>query len=87
MFYTDELRRLTPLAWLALFCLAAWAAAFYAWPFWTGVVIAIAFGVIGSYLFGDWLRARIRIRTKKDDEVKREKIQNEFDELAERRRR
>jgi len=83
IYNNDELRRLTPLAYLALMCLAFWAVMFFAWPFWTGVVIAILFGVIGSYLFGSWIRQGIRKRIKKFDQDTRDNIQNQFDDLEE----
>lgn len=83
MFYNDEVRRLAPVFWMMLGCLALWAAAFYAWPVWTGVIIAILFGVIGSYLFGAWIREGLRNRIKKFDQETRDNIQNQFDDLEE----
>ncbi len=83
MFYTDELRRLTPLAYLALMCLAFWAVMFFAWPFWTGALIAVAFGILGSYLFGAWLRERIRNRMSVHKARTEKEIQDQFDDLEE----
>ena len=83
MFYTDELRRLTSFAYLALVCLVFWAVMFFAWPFWTGVVVAIAFGILGSYLFGSWLRAGIRNRIAVHKARTEKEIQDQFDDLEE----
>ena len=82
MFYTDELRRLTPLAYLALVCLVFWAVMFFAWPYWAGVVIAVAFGILGSYLFGSWLRERLRRRIAVHESRTRKFIQDELDEVG-----
>lgn len=81
MFYTDELRRLSPFIWLALLGLVFWAVIFFAWPFWTGVFLAIAFGILGSYLFGSWVRERIRLKIRAEDHRKRKTIQDEFTAL------
>jgi len=87
MFYTDELRRLTPIAYIAVACFAFWAVMFFAWPFWTGVVIAVFFGILGSYLFGSWLRDLVRGRIRKNDELARREIQDSIDNARERTRR
>ena len=83
MFYADELRRLTPFAYLALVCLVFWAVMFYAWPFWAGAVVAVAFGILGSYLFGSWLRERIRRRIEIHKARTEKEIQDQFDDLQE----
>ena len=83
MFYTDELRRLTPLAYLALVCLVFWAAMFYAWPFWAGAFVAVAFGILGSYIFGAWLRERIRIRIAVHKARTEKEIQDQLDNREE----
>ncbi len=80
MFYTDELRRLTPLAYLAVMCLVFWAVMFFAWPFWTGVVIAVAFGILGSFLFGSWIRERLRARMAVHKARTEKEIQDALDE-------
>ncbi len=49
MFYTDEVRSLGPLAWLAAACLAFWGLMFYAWPIATGVFLAIIIVLIVVY--------------------------------------
>ncbi len=85
MFYTDELRRLRPIAWLVVSCLIFWAVMFFAWPFWTGALIAVAFGILGSYLFGAWIRERLRNRMKTRDTGSREKLQDWIDEVEEAR--
>ncbi len=83
MFYTDELRRLTPLAYLAVLCLIFWAVIFFAWPFWTGVFLAIALGILGSLLFGAWIREGIRRRFKRRDTETRKNIQAQLDDREE----
>ena len=83
MFYTDELRRLTPLAYLALVCLVFWAVMFFAWPFWAGAFVAVAFGILGSYLFGSWLRERVRTRIAVHKARTEKEIQDQFDDLEE----
>jgi hypothetical protein len=83
MFYNDELRRLTPLAYLAVMCLVFWAVMFFAWPFWTGALIAVAFGILGSYLFGAWIRERIGNRIAVHKARTEKAIQDQFDDLEE----
>jgi hypothetical protein len=80
MFYTDELRRYTPLAYLALMCVTFWAVMFFAWPFWTGAFFAIAYGILGSYLFGAWLRERLRRKITWHDTQTRKAIQEQLDQ-------
>ncbi len=82
MFYSDEIRRIAPIFWMMLVCLVGWAAAFWAWPFWTGVVVAIAFGILGSYLFGSWLREKVRNKISEHDARTRAAIQANLDELG-----
>jgi len=83
MFYSDELRKIAPIFYMIAISVAFWAVMFFAWPFWTGVVIAIAFGILGSYLFGSWLREKIRSRIAWHDAQTRKDIQDQFDDLEE----
>lgn len=88
MFYTDELRRLRPLAWLVVASLAGWAVMFYLWPRGTGVFVAIVAGVILSFGIKYTIEARIRNRIQKnegEETDRRADVRKRLDELGERR--
>ncbi len=88
MFYTDELRRLRPLAWLVLASLAGWAVMFYLWPRATGVFVAICLGVIFSFAIKFTIEARIRRGMEKnegEETDRRADVRDRLDELGARR--
>lgn len=81
MFYTDELHRLKPIAWVALTCLGFWAFTFWKFPAWTFVILAGVTGVGLALVMGDTLNRRIRSQRavrEVEETVRRKKVQEEL---------
>ena len=78
MFYTDELHRLKPLAWLAVTCLGFWALTFWKFPIWSFLILAAVTGVGLALVMGETLNRRIRNRRAErevDETIRRKRIQ------------
>ncbi len=56
MFYTDELHRLKPLAWVAVTSLGFWALTFWKLPVWSFLILAAVTGITAAALpvIGRW---------------------------------
>ena len=62
MFYTDELHRLKPLAWVAVTSLGFWAFTFWKLPVWSFLILAAVTGIGLAFALGDILNRRTRNR-------------------------
>lgn len=85
MFHMEH-RRLRPLAYLAFVCLIFWAAMAYTWSLWSAALAATGLGILGSWLFGSWLRDLIRSRISRKDQLARAEIQDSIDKTRARDR-
>ena len=87
MFYTDELHRLKPLAWVAVTCLGFWAFTFWKFPVWSFLILAAVTGVGLALVMGDTLNRRIRSRRAErelDETVRRKRLQEELTDAGRR---
>lgn len=87
MFYTDELHRLKPLAWVAVTCLGFWAFTFWKLPVWSFLILAAVTGVGLALVMGDTLNRRIRSRRAErelDETVRRKRLQEELTDAGRR---
>ena len=85
MFYTDELHRLKPLAWVALMCLGFWALVIWKWPTWTFIILAVVTGVGLSLAIGERLNRRLRDRRADreiDETLRRKHVQDDLDSIT-----